>query len=244
MKIHPPDGLREFTVVSRIYKTCRSRRVGRWCLAQALKYESAFFSFTARQIMRENYGVSIGAYSYGPCFELANFGAGTKIGRYVSIAPRARAYQANHPVDRLSTHGFFFNSELGYVRETNVPFTELIIEHDAWIGDSVIITPSCRRIGLGAVVGTGSIVTKDVPDFAVVAGNPARLIKWRFSPEMQEVIRNSKWWELPISECVRYIDFMSSSLGPEAGRHPLLKSARGNSSLSTDTRRGIAMAAF
>ena len=117
---------------------------------------------------------------YGPCFEPGNFGNGTRIGRYVSIAPKVRAFQASHPIDRLSTHGFFFNSKLEYVRETNVPFTQLIIEHDAWIGDSVIITPSCRRIGLGAVVGAGSIVTKDVPDFAVVAGNRHVLLSGAF----------------------------------------------------------------
>ena len=204
VKVHPPDGLREFVITSRVYRACRSRRVARWCLRQSLKYEGAFFSFTAREIMREKYSVSIGAYSYGPCFEPGSFGKGTKIGRYVSIAPRVKAYQANHPLDRLSTHGFFFNSELGYVRETNVPFTSLVIEHDAWIGDSVIITPNCSRIGLGAVVGAGSIVTKDVPDFAIVAGNPAKVIKWRFTPEMQEWIRGSRWWERPVDECAPY----------------------------------------
>jgi virginiamycin A acetyltransferase len=223
IKVHLPDGLREFTVVSRMYKICRSRRVARWCLHRSLKYEGPFFTFTAREIMRRDYGVCIGAYSYGPCFEPGSFGAGTQVGRYVSIAPRVRAYQANHPLDRLSTHGFFFNSELGYVPETNVPISSLVIEHDAWIGDSVIITPNCRRIGLGAVVGAGSIVTKDVPDFAVVAGSPARLIKWRFTPEMQEVIRNSKWWERSVEDCVRYIDFMSGALGENGSTHPLLK---------------------
>lgn len=80
MEIHQPDGLREFTVLSRIYKTCRSGRVSRWCLSKALKHKSVFFSFTAREIMRENYGVSIGSYSYGPCFEPGNFGNGTRIG--------------------------------------------------------------------------------------------------------------------------------------------------------------------
>jgi acetyltransferase-like isoleucine patch superfamily enzyme len=88
-----------------------------------------------------------------------------------------KAYQVNHPLDRLSTHGFFLNSELGYVRETHLPLSSLVIEHDdAWLGDSVIITPNSRRIGLGAFVGTGSIVTEDVADFAVFAGIRMRLI--------------------------------------------------------------------
>lgn len=189
----------------------------------SLKFEGGeFYSATAREIMRAHFGVSIGAYSHGSCFEPVAFGPGTVIGRYVSIAQRVRAFQANHPMNRLSMHGFFCNNALGYVPETNVPVTLLRIEHDAWIGDSVIITPGCRRIGLGAVVGAGGIVTKDVPDFAVVAGNPARLIKWRFSPEMQESIRQSKWWELSVSECARHIDFMSLPLGPDACGHPLL----------------------
>jgi virginiamycin A acetyltransferase len=231
VKVHPPDGLCESVFISRLYKSCHSRRVAMWCLQRALKCESAFFSLTARTIMRERLGVEIGAYSYGSCFDPGSFGAGTTVGRYVSIARRVRAHQANHPLDRLSTHAFFFNSDLGYMRETNVPSTLLTIEHDAWIGESVVITPGCRRIGLGAVVGAGSIVTKDVPDFAVVAGNPARLIKWRFLPEMQECIRNSKWWEFPITECARNIDFMSLPLRTDAYSHPILKN-RGLSDLS------------
>jgi acetyltransferase-like isoleucine patch superfamily enzyme len=230
VKVHPPDGLRESAIIHSLYKSCDSWRVAMWCLKQSLKFEGGeFYSSTAREIIRERFGVTIGAYSHGPCFEPGGFGPGTTIGRYVSIAQRVRAIEANHPMDRLSMHGFFFNGKLGYVPETNVPLTPLTIEHDAWIGDSVIITPKCRRIGLGAVVGAGSIVTKDVPDFAVVAGNPARLIKWRFSPEMQECIRQSKWWELPVSECARHIGFMSSPLGEAAWRHPLLAGRPANS---------------
>jgi acetyltransferase-like isoleucine patch superfamily enzyme len=199
------------------------QRLCPWSLQQAFKFEHGhFFSLTARQIMLERYGISIGDYSHGSCFEPAAFGPGTVVGRYVSIAQRVRAFSANHPIDRLSMHGFFCNSALGYVAETNVPLTLLTIEHDAWIGDAVIITPRCRRIGLGAVVGAGSVVTKDVPDFAVVAGNPAKLIKWRFTTEIQEAIRNSRWWELPVSECARHLGWMTSTLDAEACRHPLL----------------------
>jgi Acetyltransferase (isoleucine patch superfamily) len=172
--------------------------------------------------MLERFDVSIGAYSYGACFEPGCFSRGTAIGRYVSIAERVKSYRANHPTDRLSTHAFFFNNELGYVPETNIPMINLVIEHDAWIGDSVIITPGCRRIGLGAVLGAGSIVTKDVPDFAVVAGNPAKFIKWRFTPDVQDRVRNSRWWERPIDDLAGCIDFMSGPLGEDAARHPLL----------------------
>jgi hypothetical protein len=158
----------------------------------------------------------------------------------VSIAEQVVEYRANHPLDRLSTHPFFFNHHLGYVPEMNVPFSRLTIEHDAWIGDSVIITPGCQRIGLGAIVGAGSVVTKDVPDFAVVGGNPARLIKWRFSTEMQQRVRQSKWWERPIGECAKYIEFMSCPLTDSAATHPLLQSVSDPYSAKADDKHQIA----
>ncbi len=59
--------------------------------------------------------------------------------------------------------------------------TELKINDDVWIGARVIILPGCKRIGTGSIIGAGSVVTKDVPDFAIVGGNPAKVIKYRNS---------------------------------------------------------------
>ena len=61
----------------------------------------------------------------------------------------------------------------------NASKTELQIDNDVWIGARVIILPGCKHIGTGVIVGAGSVVTKDIPDYAIVGGNPAKIIKYR-----------------------------------------------------------------
>jgi len=81
----------------------------------------------------------------------------------------------------------------------------------------------CSRLGLGAVVGAGAVVTKDVPDFAVVAGNLARLIRLRFDEETCEIMRASRWWERPASERVRNLKAMTAPFASNPTQHPLLR---------------------
>ena len=64
--------------------------------------------------------------------------------------------------------------------------TELHIENDVWIGARVIILPGCKHIGKGVIIGAGSVVTKDIPDYAIVGGNPAKIIKMRNTPTSNE----------------------------------------------------------
>jgi acetyltransferase-like isoleucine patch superfamily enzyme len=122
------------------------------------------------------------------------------IGRYTSIGPGARIFQAYHTVDFFSMHPFFYRSDIGIAKQEAIKRYEVFIGHDAWLGANSIICPGCHRIGNGAVVGAGSVVTKDVPDYAIVGGNPARVIKMRFQDATILKLLESRWWQLSFKQ--------------------------------------------
>lgn len=73
----------------------------------------------------------------------------------------------------------FDRTDIPIKQQGSKPKSELIIDGDVWIGTRAMILPGCRHIGYGAVIGAGAVVTKDVPDYAVVGGNPAKVLKYR-----------------------------------------------------------------
>lgn len=213
-----------FVSLSRAIVSAYSVRLLRPVVRRVSRLEGgAFFTGTIRRLILKRFGVYVGAYSYGPCLSPGVFPPGVVIGRYVSIAADVRIFLRNHPMERLSLHPFFYNAALGFVLEDNIPSSSLTIGHDAWVGERTIITPGCARIGIGAVVGAGSVVTKDVPDFAVVAGNPARIIRMRFSDIVAEIVLASRWWEHSAEQCRQVIGDMIRPLGPDVSEHPLLR---------------------
>lgn len=184
-----------------------------------------FVSHTIREILKKYHGVAVGAYSYGPCLVPGAFPSGVTIGRYVSIANGVKIFLRNHPIEDLSLHPFFYNSKLGFLEKDSITTGTLSIGHDAWIGEGAMITPGCRSIGIGAIVGAGALVTKDVPDFAIVAGNPARVLRYRFDPDVVGKILGSKWWNLNMAEIVPYLSSMTIPLR-DSVNHPLLGGQR------------------
>lgn len=148
----------------------------------------------------------VGAYSSFGCFSWV---VDCEIGRYVSIGSRCSISPHEHPKSWLSTSGFQYRTQpwmdFPMVHEVSYrePTKRTIIESDAWVGDNVFIR-SGVHVGLGAIIGAGSVVVKDVPEFAIVAGNPAKVIRYRFEVEIQQMIRESKWWhfdQIDLSGC-------------------------------------------
>ncbi len=76
----------------------------------------------------------------------------------------------------------------------------LIIEDDVWIGHNTVVLPGCKLIGRGAIIGAGSIVTKDVAAYSIVAGNPGRTLRARFDPELIAALEASRWWTLDLPD--------------------------------------------
>ena len=155
-------------------------------------------STTLREIFARYYEVRIGMYTHGSCFVPGEFDRFTTIGRYCSIARGSRAFNINHRMDFKSTHGFFFNPRLGLCGEGHEVYVPLLIGNDVWLGANALILPHVKEIGHGAVVAAGAVVGGDVPPYAVVTGNPARVVRYRFPKEVIDQLLASKWWDQPI----------------------------------------------
>lgn len=122
----------------------------------------------------------------------------TDIGRFCSISNYCAIGGGSHPTDWVSSSPVFNSStsilhfNIGEL-EYN-PFNRTTIQHDVWIGSHCLIK-SGVTIGIGAVVGMGSVVTKDIGPYEIWAGNPAHLIRKRFDDETIERLLASHWWE-------------------------------------------------
>lgn len=156
------------------------------------------------------YDSSIGRYSYiGYDSEVHN----CEIGAFCSIANNFVAGGAMHPLDWVSTSPVFYRVgggtgvHLGNLEIEKVKRT--IIGNDVWIGTRVIVMQGLT-IGNGAVIGAGSVVTKDVPPYAIVVGAPAKIIKYRFDDETINKLQRIKWWNLPDSKLKEYSRFMNN----------------------------------
>jgi acetyltransferase-like isoleucine patch superfamily enzyme len=143
-------------------------------------------------------------YKFNICLSPSSNTPSVKIGNFCSIAPGIVILaNADHPTNLPSTFPFrtqlFSSKEMrqsaGHANFDVITRGSVEIGHDVWIGLNAIIL-SGVTIGTGAVVGAGSVVTKSIPPYAIAAGNPARVVRFRFPPEIIEQMLKSEWWLL------------------------------------------------
>lgn len=166
------------------------------------------------RFMLEYHGkYEFGFASYGlPAVEDWNEGSTLRVGAFCSFALGVRILLGGqHRADWGSTYPFpAMFPELGHIKDYSISRGDVVIGSDVWICTDATIL-SGVSIGHGAIVAAGAVVTRDVPPYAIVAGNPARLVRFRFPPDVVERLLASAWWTWPASELLQIAPLLCSS---------------------------------
>ncbi|WP_338664389.1 DapH/DapD/GlmU-related protein [Pararoseomonas sp. SCSIO 73927] len=183
---HPDTATKSLGEAPFIHPTAevRDSRFGRWC------------EVGARTRVAES---RFGDYAY-----VVNDSdiMGAEIGPFCSIAAGVRINPGNHPLDRVALNHFTYRSSAYGLGDDDAALfawrrsTPVTLGPDVWVGHGAIILPGVT-VGTGAAIGAGAVVTKDVPDFAIVVGTPARVIRHRFPPEIIVALHRIAWWNWP-----------------------------------------------
>lgn len=171
----------------------------------------------------KNKNIIVGEYSYysGNNFESCvthhyDF-VGDKliIGKFCQIGANVEFVMngANHQMNAVSTYPFYiFNGwEQDSPSMEDLPIKgDTIVGNDVWIGENVTIMPGAK-IGDGVIIGKCSVVTKDIPPYSIVGGNPAKIIRKRFDDEMIDLLLELKWWDKPVKEINELIPLLTNN---------------------------------
>ncbi len=153
------------------------------------------------------------------------------IGAFTSIANGVVIGGGRHPMEWVGMSPVFYEGRdsvrAKFSRHRRPPPERVRVGHDVWIGRSAIVLPGVE-IGDGAVVGAGAVVTKAVPPYAIVAGNPARIVRHRFDEDIVRRLLASRWWSLDEAELHRlgprfndvegFLNAIEQGVGPGAGQ--------------------------
>ena len=174
-----------------------------------------------KNIIRDN--ARIAAYAdvrYSTIGEFSSIGSSSRIthctvGRFSSISWDCTINAVSHPYISLTNHAFPYVPYIGgFVTTRSQDNIYSIIENDVWVGANSVILPGVT-VHHGAIVGAGSVVTKDVPPYAIVIGSPAKVIKYRFSQEIIDELLKLQWWSLSSEAIKKNIELFQGDFNKE-----------------------------
>ena len=140
----------------------------------------------------------------------------TDIGKYCAISWDTTINALGHPYNHLTVSAFPYVPHVGnFVKVRKQNYQRVLIKNDVWIGANSVIMPGVT-IGNGAIIGAGAVVTKNVPDYAIVAGVPAKIIKYRFSEEIILRLLDLQWWDLDPKIIKEHIELWGDEFNGDA----------------------------
>lgn len=186
-------------------------RLFNWLQRKSLEERSAKLRSEGR--------LEVGRGTYGSPRYLTFAGDSTavRIGSFCSIGPEVTfVLGGNHPTDRVTT--FPIREKYGLESVHNgFPSSrgDIRLEDDVWVGFGTTIL-SGVTIGHGAVIGAMSLVTRDIPPFAIAVGNPARVVRYRLDNETQIAVMNTHWWQNPTQEIIASVHKLNDESASES----------------------------
>jgi len=151
-------------------------------------------------------------YAWNPVFKTWGENKTCYIGKFCSIAGNVQFYLGgNHRNDWVTTYPFnqLLPDQYGFIEGHPASKGDIVIGNDVWIGNDVKIM-SGVKIGDGASIGAGAIVTKDVPPYAIAAGVPAEVKKYRFAPGVITILQKMRWWDWPLERIAEAVPLLQS----------------------------------
>lgn len=176
-------------------------RIDRGVLTGNIKLKSGVKIF--KEVSLEG-NIEIGKYSSisGSGTILSSSKNKIKIGNFCSIAPNVLILGDYHNFHKITSYFIFGNLFNEKIKNEKISKGDIIIEDDVWIGGNSVVL-SGVKIGRGSVIGAGSVVTKNVPKYSIVVGNPSKVIKRRFSEKQIEKLEKIQWWNWSKEEIVK-----------------------------------------
>jgi len=148
------------------------------------------------------------------------------VGKFANIASHVRINPTNHPMWRATLHHFTYRSKSHFMADDDDPEVSewrnqkrVVIGPDVWIGHGAILMPGVS-VGTGAIIGSGAVVTKNIGDYAIVAGNPAKMIRRRVSEGTEAALKRIAWWNWSREELIQALpDFRKLDAEAFAGKY-------------------------